>query len=329
VREPVSKNRWWEVLSSYSAGQKCYDPWANEWDCCDEFERGATLDDDLEDVITFHGAKNDLLPVVYASPPSLPSLYPHNTLDHEDSIPKLAGVHTSQAIEILAKHYGFVPPLPLPSSPVSDVDELTQKRFKHLVGLISMEEDFFTTCAAGLAMAFAYELVAGKHPHVEKWDLEDRNRVSIVSAQRLKSLRCIHNDLFTFDFEHTLALGWQLAVTSAADALHVCWLASGLDQYGIVRCLLQQGVCFRTLSYIPHGLTSPTPSRLGLLPIQSPGYKFTRKDYDAYQRQCSVIFGQPRARAALLRGGIVWRLAVEILSWDKVLHGPFLDVKSQ
>jgi hypothetical protein len=175
------------------------------------------LNDDLEYVITFHGTKNDLPSVVYASLLSSPSLYSHNILDHEDSIPELAGIHTSQAVEILTKHYGFVSPLSLPSSPVSNVDESTQKRFKHLIGLISVKEDFFTICAAGLVIALTYKLVAGKHLHVEKWDLEDRNHVSIVSAQQLKSLHCIHNNLFIFNFEHTLTLGWQLAVTSAAD----------------------------------------------------------------------------------------------------------------
>jgi hypothetical protein len=140
------------------------------------------LDDDLKNVITFHGAKNDLLPAVYASLLSLPSLYPHNTLDCEDSIPKLTGIHTFQAIEILTKHYGFVPPLPLCSFPVSNVDEPTQKRFKCLIGLISMEKNFFTMCAASLVMAFTYKLVAGNHLHANKWDLEDRNHVSIVRA---------------------------------------------------------------------------------------------------------------------------------------------------
>jgi DNA-directed RNA polymerase len=85
VQEPVSKNRQWDVLSLYCAKQKHYNPWANEWDCCNEFKHGATLDNDLEDVITFHRAENDLLPVIYASPLSSPSLYPYNTLDCENS----------------------------------------------------------------------------------------------------------------------------------------------------------------------------------------------------------------------------------------------------
>jgi hypothetical protein len=54
-----------------------------------------------------------------------------------------------------------------------------------------------------------------------------------------------------------------------------------------------------------------------------PGYKFTQDDYFAYEQERAALLRDPRiARAALLRGGIVWRLAVATLSFDDVLDGP-------
>ncbi|KAJ6618822.1 hypothetical protein B0H10DRAFT_1794648, partial [Mycena sp. CBHHK59/15] len=52
------------------------------------------------------------------------------------------------------------------------------------------------------------------------------------------------------------------------------------------------------------------------------GYKFTLEDYYEYQHHCKTLLAQPRARAAFLAGGIVWRIAWDILSPDIVFGGP-------
>ncbi|KAI1789776.1 hypothetical protein LXA43DRAFT_892236 [Ganoderma leucocontextum] len=53
-------------------------------------------------------------------------------------------------------------------------------------------------------------------------------------------------------------------------------------------------------------------------------------DYKEYQRRAYAILSQPKGRAALLRGGIVWRLALEILgagpSVELAQQGPSSDV---
>ena len=59
------------------------------------------------------------------------------------------------------------------------------------------------------------------------------------------------------------------------------------------------------------------------VPVHLPGYKFTQDDYYAYEQQRAALLSDPRvARSALLRGGIVWRIAVATLSFDDVLEGP-------
>ena len=354
VREPVLKSMRFETLGNYTANQKRYDPFTNEWDCCEELDPGVTVDDDDEGLVLFRRPGQDREPLqdipnipprlptpptppAPPSPPTLPvlvaspSLPPENVMDTEDPDPDLAGIHSYEAIEILAQFYGFTPPLPLPSTPATKFDEKDQKNFKRLLGLTILQEDLFATCLATLAKDFAHKLVGGRRPEADEWDLVSENRQALVGAQRFKSVRRVSDTLFLFDLEYTQAPGWQVAVTSAADALYVCRLDRTFDQYAIARCLLQQGITFRTvcpLKSITYSSATGLSSPPTVLPIRLSGYEFTTKDYDAYQRQCTAILRQPRGRAALLKGGIVWRLAVEILSFDETLQGPSPAVTS-
>ncbi|EGO28800.1 hypothetical protein SERLADRAFT_406204 [Serpula lacrymans var. lacrymans S7.9] len=50
------------------------------------------------------------------------------------------------------------------------------------------------------------------------------------------------------------------------------------------------------------------------------GYQADYTDYVVYQQKRDTLMSQPRARAALLKGGIVWRLAVESFGWDNLAH---------
>jgi hypothetical protein len=63
-------------------------------------------------------------------------------------------------------------------------------------------------------------------------------------------------------------------------------------------------------------------SNIPILPIRLTGYQFTQKDYLVYEKHRASILSSQRGRAALLCGGIVWRLAKDFLSADAVLQGP-------
>ena len=54
-----------------------------------------------------------------------------------------------------------------------------------------------------------------------------------------------------------------------------------------------------------------------------------QEDYTYYEETCTNFLSLPRASAALLQGGIVWRLAIKVLgdhAEDIVLNGPSDDV---
>lgn len=54
-------------------------------------------------------------------------------------------------------------------------------------------------------------------------------------------------------------------------------------------------------------------------------YEYTGADFEAYEYSRTYLFRDPRiARAALLAGGILWRLAIEDVAPDIALDGPHL-----
>jgi hypothetical protein len=62
------------------------------------------------------------------------------------------------------------------------------------------------------------------------------------------------------------------------------------------------------------------------IPIRFPNYQFTTHDYAVYLRDRESLLLQPKGRAALLQGGIVWRLALETVGMEAALEGPSSDV---
>ena len=55
------------------------------------------------------------------------------------------------------------------------------------------------------------------------------------------------------------------------------------------------------------------------------GYKFTAQDFEATLLDIKSMLQSYRGRAALLRGGIIGRIAREFLDADQVLEGPSLE----
>ena len=86
---------------------------------------------------------------------------------------------------------------------------------------------------------------------------------------------------------------------------------------------MENGIAFRTLQYLPHIDSSRTLNNdETLLPMRLSDYQFGRDDYEAYVRHRAQLLTSPRGRAALLRGGIVARIAREHIAIDSALLGP-------
>ncbi|KAK7018112.1 hypothetical protein VNI00_018371 [Paramarasmius palmivorus] len=91
----------------------------------------------------------------------------------------------------------------------------------------------------------------------------------------------------------------------------------------IARFLMSRGFPFRTLMCGPYREIEPVGrSKSSPLGYRPASYVFTTADYFAYQAQLHRFFLQPRARSAVLRGGILARIARPFVHDQSVLNGP-------
>ncbi len=87
------------------------------------------------------------------------------------------------------------------------------------------------------------------------------------------------------------------------------------------RALVSQGSPFQTvLRMTPFTVATPV---YGIPRLRLSTFKFGPADYQTYCLQRADILRNPRiARQALMRGGIIWRLAMDNASFQDVLAGP-------
>lgn len=119
-------------------------------------------------------------------------------------------------------------------------------------------------------------------------------------------------------------LSWILAV-DAMTALECIRRGLGPDLTEVASFLVEHGITFKTLSFLEK-IPLEFPLATSLIPHlghRPQGYKFNLADFVAYETLCeSVLVQQRNGRAALLEGGIIARLAREILSDEHAFGGP-------
>ncbi|KAF6750467.1 hypothetical protein DFP72DRAFT_1072190 [Ephemerocybe angulata] len=181
-------------------------------------------------------------------------------------------------------------------------------------------------------------------PPPDLWDLSRYNRMPVVSTPRFKSLRhhtdtvlaqvidwdnvdgrstrTVSQNATAYWFSIDYGQRWRLGCTSAAVALSICRSDANKTPIALAFDLIGQGVRFHTwqeVSHVPH-ITLTSSSRL--IKFRKRLTVFDATDYDNYTRNCQSLFKTHIGRAALLRGGIIWRLAVSNVSTSDVLAGP-------
>lgn len=237
------------------------------------------------------------------------------------------------AFELLQDFLGFVPPLPLPTK-TSSREPLSDKKLQNLlslVGLLEQRDDCPSVLIPTDICDFldAFNASNGLFPRTPIWDLAPGNRRYLGGCRRLQFLKMLDGEiiaktrekLYVFDFGREATVPWLLAATSVIDALFICRLDRRLNDYQIANHLLTRGIRFRTL--VRDILPPPRDLPFTLTPFRLSDYVFTSRDYDVYVREREALIRNPRiARAALMKGGIVWRLLVAMISASDVLAGP-------
>jgi hypothetical protein len=322
VRTLITKKEHEDWFDYYGPKQIRYDAWENEWDLCTEFGDDDDDRDESDDC-----TMESIDPNLYDELPSPSHHYqrspsPHLLTTDENDLPP-AMAESSNFLQVLVQHYGFVPPLTAPPD-TTRVDQNEWEKCMRAIGLRQVDGSISSSSLDKTVINFIHKITYAQRPGANEWDLDSENRCALVTTGRPRNICSVTSDIFLYTFPPNLtSFSWRLALTDAASILYVCRLDSNLDQYDVARCLLEQGITFRTL--LPLRTISSSlqpPSLSSMIPIRLSQYKFTITDYVTYQQQRDIILASPRGRAALLRGGITWRLARDSLGYDGVLQGP-------
>jgi hypothetical protein len=142
--------------------------------------------------------------------------------------------------------------------------------------------------------------------------------------------------LTTFDDEHNFYYllknrsdtGHWIMVRHAATVLQCVRGRWGPHLMNIACHMAEHGIPFNTLSSIPRSNPhTPRTDSVGL-GWRKPGYKPDAFEYTAYEQRRDAFLTQPHARAAMLMGGIVWRLAKHAFDQADITSGPSVNAVS-
>jgi hypothetical protein len=160
-------------------------------------------------------------------------------------------------------------------------------------------------------------------------DLDIKNHGFLGGIFHFREILRLEQDMFIFHSPSSNACSWVLGVESAVVALYITrFLVCNTRQtiFTVAHHLLERGIPFRTLLYLRSTLPGPSASPHSFLQYNSSTYHetkyhFTVLDFNSSMLICKTILNKI-GRAALLRGGILGRIAREFLSIDTPLDGP-------
>jgi hypothetical protein len=323
-RQPVPSKCFDDAFESYHPSQRRYDAFRNEWDLCDEFAPAPGGGYDSDDSDDDPGIFGDIQVEGYI--PTARPTSPIRFTEQSDTWRPFFLI-LNNPIKSLSLRYGFVHPLTASARLPLHFTNAQRKSWTdilHLAGLsVDTDKKFpIDSFFDPNLIAFIDALRIGRRPSGNQWDLDRDNRHSIHFSDQLRNVVVGPSGGYVIHFSNP-HFPWNLWLSNAADVLHICRVQQELpSQYDIGIYLVENGFRFRTLVCLGSTPFLTASLKLPVLPVRSPGYTFTQKDYDVYEQQRAALLATPRARAFLLRGGIAWRLARDSLSFDDALDGP-------
>jgi hypothetical protein len=345
VRTRVSKKEREDILGSYSKHQCKYDAVFNTWDVCDYFGPDELEPDSDEDDFSGGGDIGNDVDVG----PNID----HDTVEAfidervgqctrqfllavapaSDQGPEVDLTH--EAIDVfkyMSYFYGFVPPLPIPQA---DLIPVAQKDWDECLKSVGLQAGTHPP-PLGLTRPIVdfIRRLQGGGPQDCEWDILPGNRQPLNRETIAKSFRKLNGGLFVVDgslLSDGNSTDWKIAVTTSVNALYTLRYILQLSKYpssgALARHLAEEGITFYTILRL-----DSLPSSVDLnafktrIPRRGTNYSFTPADFASYIAERKQLLATPRARAAILQGGIVGRLAKEHLEVDSVMFGPSSSV---
>ncbi|KAF8180869.1 hypothetical protein BJ912DRAFT_929191 [Pholiota molesta] len=251
-------------------------------------------------------------------------------MDAENDGKEADHIYSNDVIEFLNFGYGYVPLLEARTKPLFPTKEWEQILLA--LGILPPFSEVSVDIEDKHAISVFFHAILKKTQlPVAVDDLASLNHAAIRHLFNFAAVHRPTSDLFIFSEPRSRTCNWMLGINHPECALYVCrYILSNPNAHTIVTVanrLLQRGIPFRTL--IAHSYSarytsvalpySPTSFRLI-------NHEFTTQDFETYRLQCQQVLSQPQGRAALLHGGIIWRIAKDFLSVDEVLLGPSIEV---
>jgi hypothetical protein len=327
-----------DALESYSPSQSIYNSWSNEWDLCDYF--GDSGDDDNDDEGSeyqdgFGGENepgdNEEAHAAYIDKRIQRPLFSSHELSVRDADPfdnddlnpsEVVNTASFDILDYLSSHYGFVSPLLQQSSKSANIEDWNNhmKALGRVAGPNNPPVPNFHESI----IRFIDALHSREGPNSDNFDVFPDNRVAINSSRVFGTIHYF-NQFFVVLPHAIQSSSWTIALYDLPRALFVyrLLLKDIHTPTSLARILLDEGVAFRTVMPLADVyLKSSLSDIVTIVPIRLSDYVFKPSDYEVYVHQRAMILSSPRGRAALLRGGIVGRLAREHLSIDSACLGP-------
>ncbi|KAF8055695.1 hypothetical protein FPV67DRAFT_1458380 [Lyophyllum atratum] len=300
VRCAVPKQEREETLGWFSCSQKRYGMFWNEWDCCvDLGDNDEGDDDEYSDDEPFDLSDTLLDEVPIEHPRCLsPSEIPGKQTDGKsfghfnevkyssNNFALMCNSWQEDFLETLPTYYAYIPPLPYPMYLAPIMNQADAKLvFKFFGELLTHTLSFYKhQLVAPLAQQYMQQLM--KLRHLQK----------VFTGPRQNKA------WYMFDLNNAATTNWHLAVQNVRDALVICRLPNIWSESEIAQYLLRHEVRFHTLQSDKTILRAKKQLFSPCVFLTRPKkYSFSDRDYDAYVLQCSAMFSQPSAQAALIR----------------------------
>jgi hypothetical protein len=342
IRRAAGRANYDDYWERYGPNQRRYDSFRNEWDLCAAFDPHDEPmfdnddDDDPDNDDYFDSANPPLLDAidvpdhnegVYSSGADLQRIYGRQESDDQT-------LSSEDQIDDLAYHrFGFYCSWDVTTNREDLRWDTIAKILGHgwVEGRVNPRQSAKDSMSSFLSSLVRARLLTDVPAHL--YDLRQTDaEIHRQTTIRVRSER-FDNKAYYFIAPRTSEganARMELVLPSAASVLEIMRRHWGPDLTLIMHQLLDRGIPFNTC--IPD---RPPPTRiLPLRPVsrynglgyRPPKYTPDKVDYAAYESIRDQFLTSARGRAAMLMGGIVARLAREVVTYENVSYGPSDDV---
>ena len=336
VRRAVGRSHYEDEWSNYNASQRKYDSFRNEWDLCPILDPTGTPDHEHDDWDSWDNDENG-------------QKFNFPLLADDNSEARPEGIHSSSADlqrvhsvqqdhhdvlieetpdDLAFYRFGFVNPICPVATPSkkpawSEVFNILGN------GLRTPWAEPSSSVKDAMCTFFGHFMSAMSLCDVpaDTYDLRSDERM----ASGRVSIRCVNlsNKSSYILKQHGAPDGsFVLILTSAATVMEIVRHGWGPDLQLIVYKLLERGIAFNFCWPDPPRIKPPPMfmPRFGGLGYRPKGYKPDQVDYAAYESFRNRLLQSSRGRAASSRGGLLARLARDVVTADDVVFGPSGDL---